>query len=127
MGTVNWSDVLRRLVLTGTAVVAATSLVAFTVGRDHSQDDQILRGRALVLSHACSACHSGVFDPGGEGYLAGARSAAEEFRFDRFTMRAPNLTPDMETGIGRYSDRQVFNALRFGLRLRDGPDLLITS
>lgn len=107
--------------------MAAMSLVAFTVGRDDAQDHQILRGRALVLSHACSACHSGVFDPGGEGYLAGARSAAEEYRFEKFTMRPPNLTPDVETGIGRYSDRQVFNALRFGLRLRDVPDREITS
>jgi len=118
---------LRRLLVTGAAGIAAMSLVAFTVGRRNPLDEQTLRGRALVLTHACSGCHSGVLDPGGEGYLAGARSAAEEYRFDNFTMRPPNLTPDVETGIGRYSDRQVFNALRFGLRLRDGPDREITS
>jgi hypothetical protein len=42
-------------------------------------------------------------------------------------MRPPNLTPDIATGIGRYSDRQVFNALRFGQRLRDAPDRELTS
>jgi hypothetical protein len=38
-----------------------------------------------------------------------------------------NLTPDNETGLGRFSERQIFNALRHGLRPEDTPDVDITS
>jgi hypothetical protein len=38
-----------------------------------------------------------------------------------------NLTPDNETGLGRFTERQVFNALRHGLRPEDTPDVGITS
>jgi hypothetical protein len=38
-----------------------------------------------------------------------------------------NLTPDDETGIGRFTERQIFNALRFGVRPEDTPDVTITS
>ena len=91
------------------------------------QNDQILRGRTLVLSHACSGCHSGIFDPAMDGYLAGSRGPDTEFTIGEFKMRPPNLTPDHETGIGRYSDRQIFNAIRYGLRPKDTPDVEITS
>ena len=88
---------------------------------------QIQRGRALVMSHACSACHSGVLDPAGAGFLAGARTEAEEFKVEGFRTRPRNLTPDNETGLGRFSERQIFNALRFGLRPGETPDVEITS
>ena len=38
-----------------------------------------------------------------------------------------NLTPDNETGMGRFTERQIFNALRYGLRPEDTPDVEITS
>ena len=88
---------------------------------------EILRGRALVMSHGCSACHSGVLDPAGEGFLAGMRTVAEEFTIEGFKTRPRNLTPDNETGIGRFSERQIFNALRYGLRPGETPDVEITS
>jgi hypothetical protein len=43
------------------------------------------------------------------------------------TMRPRNLTPDNTTGIGRFTERQIFNALRYGLRPGDTPDVEITS
>jgi hypothetical protein len=42
-------------------------------------------------------------------------------------MRPRNLTPHATTGIGSYTDRQVFNALRYGLRPSTTPDMVITS
>ena len=113
----------RRL---GTAIVVGGGLAGLAALRP-PLDDQILRGRQLVVSHGCSMCHSGLADPGQAGFLAGARSAAEEFRIGGLTLRPPNLTPDPETGLGRWSDRQVFNALRFGLKPRDTPDVEIIS
>jgi len=88
---------------------------------------EIQRGRALVVDHGCSFCHSGVLDPAGAGYLAGVRTEAEEFTVEGFRTRPRNLTPDNETGIGRFSERQIFNALRYGLRPGETPDVEITS
>jgi hypothetical protein len=44
-----------------------------------------------------------------------------------FHTRPRNLTPDNTTGIGRFSERQIFNALRYGLRPGETPDVEITS
>ena len=125
---------MLRMHAVGTAIVVGGALVVLILGGDPvgaapdaPRDEQILRGRQLVLSHGCSLCHSGLADPGQAGFLTGVRSAAEEFRIGGFTYRPPNLTPDPETGLGRWSDRQVFNALRFGLKPRDTPDVEITS
>src|SRR6202158_6167857 len=81
--------------------------------------DQIAHGRALVVSHACGDCHGGGSDPAAFGWLDGVRSPIPEqqfFHIGPFTTRAKNLTPDNATGTGRFSERQIFNALRYGLR-----------
>ncbi len=91
------------------------------------EEPEIQRGRALVMTHACSFCHSGVLDPAGAGYLAGMRTAADEVTIEGFKTRPRNLTPDNETGLGRFSERQIFNALRYGLRPGETPDVEITS
>ncbi|HEX6251194.1 MAG TPA: hypothetical protein VFZ56_07165 [Gemmatimonadaceae bacterium] len=96
--------------------------------------DQILHGRRLVIEYGCSGCHGGG-DPGREGWLAGLRGQPPtvlapyviEFPIGPFKTRPRNLTPDNTTGMGRFSERQVFNALRFGLRPGETPDVEITS
>lgn len=99
--------------------------------------DQILRGRHLIISHACSECHGQNDDPSSEGYLQGVRNPIQEFKIGPcyvtpgaqpcFTTRPKNITPDSATGIGKYSERQIFNALRYGLRPEETPDVEITS
>ena len=116
----SWSDGCRHL--------ASLAFVLVIAGRVPAREEpEIERGRALVLTHACAACHSGVFDPAATGYLAGMRSAADEVTIEGFKTRPRNLTPDNETGIGRFSERQIFNALRYGLRPGETPDVEITS
>lgn len=98
---------------------------------------QILLGRQLVMEHACSECHGGNDNPAAMGWLDGDRSPIQEFKIGPcavdpnakpcFTTRAKNITPDNETGIGKYSERQIFNALRYGLRPEETPDVKITS
>ena len=88
---------------------------------------QVALGRNLIVSHACGECHGGGDNPAGEGWLQGARTPDQEFKIGPMTMRPRNLTPDNTTGLGRFSERQIFNALRFGLRPRDTPDVDITS
>jgi hypothetical protein len=91
-------------------------------------DAQIARGRYLVIEHGCGDCHSsGVPTPAADGWLAGVRTADQEFQIGPFKTRPRNLTPDNATGIGRFSERQIFNAIRYGLRPGETPDVEITS
>ena len=72
-----------------------------------------------------------------KGWLAGVMSPAQEFKIGPcalqpgaqpcWTTRPKNLTPDNATGIGRFSERQIFNALRYGLRPEETADVDITS
>jgi hypothetical protein len=88
---------------------------------------QILEGRQLVLDHDCAGCHGGGSNPADRRWLSGARTPLDEFQIGPFTTRPRNLTPDNQTGIGRFSERQLFNALRYGLRPGETPDVEITS
>src|SRR4029079_12878738 len=103
--------------------------------------DPVARGRYLVMSHACGECHGGGNDPAAKGWLAGlgASDPPVDFKIGPppcgtdpkatgcFTTRPRNLTPDTATGMGRFTERQLFNAMRFGLRPEDTPDVVITS
>jgi hypothetical protein len=99
--------------------------------------DTIARGRYLVLTHACGDCHGGFANPAADGWMAGVMSPAQVFAIGAcqvtpgakpcFHTYPRNITPDNETGIGRFSERQIFNALRYGLRPEDTPDVTITS
>jgi hypothetical protein len=93
-----------------------------------SRQDQILLGRHMVVSHACGECHGGGDNPAAAGWLDGMRDTiTQQFRIGPFVTRAKNLTPDNATGTGRFSERQIFNALRYGLRPEETPDVAITS
>ncbi len=73
------------------------------------------RGRYLMQGIvACGNCHTPM---GPEGPLPG-REFAGGTVFDEkpFTAVAPNITPDPETGIGRWTDAQIVTAIREGKR-----------
>ncbi len=94
-------------------------------------EEQVLAGRSLVLHHGCGDCHGGIDDPGSPVWLSGWREGfppgVGKYEVGPFTTYARNLTPDNATGLGRFSERQLFNALRFGLRPGETPDVEITS
>jgi mono/diheme cytochrome c family protein len=73
----------------------------------------VARGEYLTRAGGCFSCHT---VPGGEK-LAGGRALATPFG----TFYSPNLTPDVETGIGGWTDAQFVRALRKGVR-PDGSD-----
>jgi mono/diheme cytochrome c family protein len=87
----------------------------------------VLRGRPLTLHHGCGDCHGGFANPAADGFLAGMMIPEQEFVIGPFKTRPRNLTPDNATGLGRFSERQIFNALRYGLRPGETPDVEITS
>lgn len=92
-----------------------------------AREDQIARGRYLVISHDCGGCHGGGSNPAAANWLVGVKDTTDEFHIGPFTTRPKNLTPDNATGMGRFTERQVFNSLRFGLRPEETPDVDITS
>lgn len=99
-------------------------------------NEMVVRGRYLVVSHDCNGCHGGA-DPAAPGWLAGVMKPQQEFLIGPcaitpgatpcFHTRPRNLTPDNMTGLGRFTERQLFNSLRYGLRPEDTPDVEITS
>lgn len=133
------------VLLAAAAAVAVTALVAprargkagaARAERTEPARDTILLGRYLVISHDCSGCHGGE-NPAAHGWLTGVTSPAQIFHIGACAVTPGakpcwktyprNLTPDDMTGIGRFSERQIFNALRYGLRPEDTPDVTITS
>jgi mono/diheme cytochrome c family protein len=126
----------------GRSEQATTVAAGAHQGTDDTRDtrdtrDQVLRGRLLLLHHGCADCHGGGPNPSADGYLAGMRTPQQEFLIGPcatspgatpcFRTRPRNLTPDNTTGLGRFSERQIFNALRYGLRPGETPDVEITS
>lgn len=95
-------------------------------------DEQVQRGRLLVIHHGCGDCHGGSGNPAAPHWLIGWHSASppggfQDFQIGPYHVYARNLTPDNMTGMGRFSERQIFNALRYGLRPGETPDVEITS
>lgn len=126
------------LVAAGAAVVAAFTMAPTpnSLDQDQSREEMVLRGRELVINHGCGGCHGGGANPAAEGWLVGITSPSEAFPIGEcgepgaegcFMTRPRNLTPDNTTGMGRFSDRQIFNALRYGLRPGETADVEITS
>ncbi|WP_043835266.1 c-type cytochrome [Muricoccus aerilatus] len=77
--------------------------------------DPVARGRYLVEAvAACGNCHT---PQGPAGNLPGM-TLAGGMVFDEKPFRAvsPNITPDPETGIGRWTDAQLIRAIREGKR-----------
>jgi cytochrome c553 len=114
------------------AACTAPASSSFTSGSNmqsgQSRQDQILHGRFLVMTHACGDCHGGGSNPAAFGYVDGVRVAElQEFKIGPFTTRPKNLTPDNTTGTGRFTERQIFNALRYGLRPEETADVEISS
>ena len=89
--------------------------------------DQVVRGRQLVIEHACGDCHGGGSNPGSPVWLAGVTDSLQIFQIGPFKTRPRNITPDNTTGIGRFTTRQLFNALRYGLRPGETPYVEIPS
>lgn len=83
-----------------------------------SDAESIDHGRYLVFGPAhCSYCHTPQdhwprLDAGEELPLIGGYA----FELPFGTMYSRNLTPDPETGIGRYSDGQLARMLRHNVR-----------
>jgi mono/diheme cytochrome c family protein len=74
------------------------------------------RGSYLVNTiMACGNCHT-PRDASGETIADRAFSGGLTFTTPVFIVTAPNITPDVETGIGSWSDAEIKHALVEGIR-----------
>jgi len=88
---------------------AALLLLALSqVAPAASEEDAVERGEYLVRAGGCFSCHTAA---GGQN-LVGGRALATPFG----TFYTPNITPDSDTGIGRWTDAQFLRTLRDGIR-----------
>jgi len=78
------------------------------------QASAIERGAYLARAADCVVCHTA---PDGIDFAGGLALATPVG-----TLYSTNITPDPETGIGRYSDQEFLDAVRRGIR-RDGAYL----
>lgn len=87
------------------------------------QMTQLERGRYLVEGvMACFACHAEVdWQATGAPPRPGSKGVGAVFPEEGipFKLVAPNITPDPETGIGRWTDAEIGRAIRNGIG-RDG-------
>jgi mono/diheme cytochrome c family protein len=75
----------------------------------------IAKGKMLAAAGYCDTCHT---PPGGAAYAGNY-----EMHTDFGTIYSSNITPDIETGIGSWSEAAFIRAMRTGVS-RDGHHLL---
>ncbi|WP_445221488.1 c-type cytochrome [Bradyrhizobium sp. Pa8] len=100
--------VLRMRALACVALLSHFAIGSAKAGSPDPQEfPQIERGRYLSVLSDCGGCHT---VPGGKPF-AGGRAIETPFG----NIVSPNVTPDLETGIGAWSDEQFDAAVRKGI------------
>jgi len=88
--------------------------------------ERVARGEYLTENLlGCTHCHSlKDWTKRGAPQIPGEELAGQVFSFPGFpgTLVAPNITPDLETGSGTWTDDQISRAIREGIR-HDGTTL----
>jgi mono/diheme cytochrome c family protein len=106
---------LLALLAIATAVGCAKE-PAVTKKAEMTPEEKIARGRIVSYASGCHDCHT----PGG---LYGAPDSTRMLSGSELGWEGPwgisfprNLTPDMGTGIGSWSEEQIVTAFRTGIR-----------
>src|SRR5258708_24966717 len=105
----------------------ATSLAAAlvsTASAQSAQSDLVKRGDYLVNGiMTCGNCHTPKGPPAaiaGKDYSGGLSWDEPPFK-----VTAPNITPDKETGIGDYTDAELKEVMRKGIKRNGVPVAMI--
>src|SRR4051812_20432705 len=69
-------------------------------------------GELIFYAGGCTSCHAAEEAKGAERLKLGG---GMELKTDFGTFRVPNISPDRETGIGRWSNLDFANALLRGV------------
>jgi len=93
--------------LRGLLLCATLNLISFSIFADSAVKD----GAYLAVAGDCTSCHTA---PGGKPF-AGGLKMANQFGY----LLTPNITPDMETGIGAYTKDDFYRVLHDGVNKKD--------
>ncbi len=95
--------------------LTTTAIILVVLSSPVAAETPLERGRYLMDSIvACGNCHTPM---GPQGPLPGRELAGgTEFQEGFGVARTPNITPDVETGIGSWTDQQIVAAIREGKR-----------
>jgi len=88
--------------------LCATGTTAALAGEDNQAFEKIERGRYLAVVGDCAGCHTA---PGGAPF-AGGVSLETPFG----ALIGPNITPDVATGVGAWSEEDFRRAMQEGIR-----------
>ena len=100
-----------RIIVCVTGGLLSLAQVASAQPLTDSDTEQVRRGEYLARAGNCMGCHT---TRGGEPYAGGRKLNTP---FGQFV--TPNITPDNETGIGRWSGEDFWQALHYG-KSKDG-------
>jgi mono/diheme cytochrome c family protein len=98
-------------------VALSLAMAALPFGIARAADAQLDRGKYLVQIMGCTDCHTpGHFlgHPDAAKYLAGSDVGFGIPNAGVFV--GPNLTPDNQTGLGKWSEQQIIAAITTGVR-----------
>lgn len=97
----------RRTALAFGLLIGAGLLVPPATKAQGGDQDLIKRGEYLATAGDCTACHT----------AAGGKFLAGNYKLDTpiGAIMTPNLTPDKETGMGKWSYEQFEQAFRHGI------------
>ena len=88
-----------------------------TFGKRPSPDDKVAYGKYMTAAALCSDCHTPIDDQGtplpGMDFAGGM-----EFLETGYRVRAANITPDANTGIGSWTEQQFIDKFK-GIREPD--------
>ncbi len=96
-------------------VTTLLAALAATLGAANAQSELVMRGDYLVNGIlTCGNCHS----PKGPPAAVAGKDFSGGLSWDEppFKVTAPNITPDKDTGIGKWSDTDIKKVLRTGVR-----------
>lgn len=105
---------MKKFAVAASGIVAGLCLVVPAVAQTAVDADLIKRGEYLTHAADCEACHT---VEGGKPYIGG-----RAFTLPFGVIFSPNITPDVQTGIGSWSDDEFVRALHQGIG-KDGEHL----
>ena len=119
MTRVGWRRIVAWLLVALLAWLLVSALMRYFANRGPVQKvdatpQRIAQGRYLAAAADCAACHTA--EDGAP--FAGGVPLASPFG----TIHGTNITPDPDTGIGRYTSDDFYHALTKG-EARDGHQL----
>jgi len=87
--------------------------------------DRVATGKYLMYAAHCEECHAlggrGAKDESDDAFMGGSDKPLSTPGIGK--VWASNLTPDPDFGIGKFSDAEVKDSLRSGLRMPDGKPM----